>query len=199
MAPPSFRESRRATNASLIGSGLRQPAAGRTGVRQTRSSTIQSRSTRATSQAERARPFSPAESVKSISTGASAGQKRKERDFELEGGGEETNINVVVRCRGRNDREVRENSAVVISTEGIKGKAVHLSMGPNSLSNKTYTFDQVFSPAADQSIIFEDVVKPIVEEVCCCTLANALTFADYSSDDVGLQLHNICIWSDRHG
>ncbi|GAB7357684.1 hypothetical protein MBLNU459_g0173t1 [Dothideomycetes sp. NU459] len=90
--------------------------------------------------------------------------KRKERDFEHEGG-EETNINVVVRCRGRNDREVRENSGVVVSTEGVKGKKVELSMGPSALSNKTYQFDRVFSPAADQAMLFEDVVEPILDEV----------------------------------
>lgn len=38
-------------------------------------------------------------------------------------------------------------------------------MGPNALSNKTYTFDRVFSQAADQSMIFDDVVKPILDDV----------------------------------
>lgn len=79
--------------------------------------------------------------------------------------GEETNIKVVVRCRGRNDREVRENSGVVVSTNGIKGTTVDLSMGPNALSNKTYQFDKVFSSAADQMIIFDEVVTPILDEV----------------------------------
>ena len=79
------------------------------------------------------------------------------------GGGEETNINVVVRCRGRSDREVRENSGVVVSTDGIKGKKVELSMGPSALSNKTYAFDKVFSPAADQGIVFDEVVSPILD------------------------------------
>ena len=79
--------------------------------------------------------------------------------------GVETNIHVVVRCRGRNDREVRENSGVVVGTEGAKGKSVLLSMGPSALSNKTYNFDRVFSPAADQAMIYDDVVAPILEEV----------------------------------
>lgn len=96
---------------------------------------------------------------------ATTGTKRKERDFDLEPG-EETNINVVVRCRGRNEREVRENSAVVVETEGVKGKLIELSMGPSALSNKTYNFDRVFSQAADQSMVYDDVVKPILEEVC---------------------------------
>lgn len=90
--------------------------------------------------------------------------KRKERDYER-GVNEDTSIHVVVRCRGRNDREVKENSGVVVSTEGVQGKSVDLSMGPNAVSNKTYTFDKVFSAAADQLIVYEDVALPIVNEV----------------------------------
>lgn len=100
----------------------------------------------------------------SVATTTTAGAKRKERDFDPDDG-EATNINVVVRCRGRNEREVKENSAVVVRTEGTKGKTVELSMGPNAVSNKSYNFDRVFSQAADQNMIFEDVVKPVVDEV----------------------------------
>ena len=92
--------------------------------------------------------------------------KRKPGDDLSEmAGGEETNINVVVRCRGRSDREVKENSGVVVATDGTKGKRVELSMGPSALSNKTYAFDKVFSPAADQGIMFNEVVSPILDEV----------------------------------
>ncbi|KAL8761241.1 MAG: hypothetical protein Q9184_002621 [Pyrenodesmia sp. 2 TL-2023] len=114
---------------------------------------------------------SPAESNASLATSTSrsptrprnnANGKRKERDFE---GEEETNIHVVVRCRGRSEREVRENSGVVVSTDGVKGKNVELSMGASALSNKTYHFDKVFSPAADQAMIFEDVVTPLLDEM----------------------------------
>ncbi|KAF2110195.1 P-loop containing nucleoside triphosphate hydrolase protein [Lophiotrema nucula] len=109
---------------------------------------------------------SPADSVASsrVRSSPQVGVKRKDRDFDQDGG-EETNINVVVRCRGRNDREVRENSGVVVSTDGIKGNIVDLSMGPSALSNKTYQFDKVFSPAADQNIVFDEVVAPILDEV----------------------------------
>ncbi|KAJ9224971.1 hypothetical protein DTO027B5_2457 [Paecilomyces variotii] len=98
------------------------------------------------------------------STLSTAGTKRKERDFDPEAGAE-TNIHVVVRCRGRTEREVKENSGVAVATEGVKGSNVELSMGPNAVSNKTYHFDRVFSPAADQAIIFEDVVAPILNEM----------------------------------
>lgn len=73
---------------------------------------------------------------------------------------------MVVRCRGRSDREIKENNGVVLSTpEGVKGKTLDLSMGPNAVSNKTYAFDKVFSPAADQTTVFDDVVTPTVDEV----------------------------------
>jgi kinesin family protein 11 len=111
---------------------------------------------------DRSGAASPAESMVSVAT-TQGGTKRKERDFEQED--EETNINVVVRCRGRNEREVRENSGVVLSTEGVKGKSLELSMGPSALSNKTYHFDKVFSSAADQAMIYDDVVTPILDEV----------------------------------
>jgi kinesin family member 11 len=115
---------------------------------------------------DRSGAVSPVESVVSVATTAAGhnGTKRKERDYEQDGS-EETNINVVVRCRGRNEREVRENSGVVLSTDGVKGSKVELSMGPSALSNKTYHFDRVFSPAADQAMIYDDVVTPILDEV----------------------------------
>ncbi|KXS94879.1 hypothetical protein AC578_1500 [Pseudocercospora eumusae] len=105
---------------------------------------------------------SPADSVASSRNRT---PKRKAVSSVDEPPGEETNINVVVRCRGRNDREVKENSGVVVSTDGIKGKKVELSMGPSALSNKTYHFDKVFSPAADQGMVFDEVVAPILDEV----------------------------------
>lgn len=112
---------------------------------------------------------SPADSISSTSSKLRSptnnnGVKRKERDFDQEAV-EETNINVVVRCRGRNEREVRENSGVVVSTNGVRGNTIKLSMGPSALSNKTYHFDKVFSSAADQTMVFDEVVSPICDEV----------------------------------
>ncbi|KAL3418098.1 kinesin related protein 2 [Phlyctema vagabunda] len=114
--------------------------------------------------------ISPADSVMSVAT--QGGTKRKQRDFDHDEAFE-TNINVVVRCRGRNEREVRENSGVVLSTEGVKSNSLELSMGPSALSNKTYHFDKVFSSAADQSMIYDDVVTPILDEMLAgynCTI-----------------------------
>lgn len=104
--------------------------------------------------------------LKSPGEQPNAGLKRKDREFEREAAVNDTNIRVIIRCRGRNDREIQENSSVVVSTNGVKGTSVELSMGPNAISNKTYNFDKVFSPAADQAIIFDDAVLPIIGEVC---------------------------------
>ncbi|KAI5467399.1 P-loop containing nucleoside triphosphate hydrolase protein [Mariannaea sp. PMI_226] len=150
-----------------MGAGLRAGAAGRPGVRQSsRTSTARYASSIAT----RAGAVSPSGSIASIAT---AGTKRKDRDFESDPNVEETNINVVVRCRGRNEREVKESSNVVVKCDAAKGKVVELSMGPNALSNRSYNFDRVFSQAADQNMIFDDTVKPILDEMIAgynCTI-----------------------------
>jgi kinesin family member 11 len=140
-----------------------------------RSSSVRPPATYA-SRIDRAGAVSPADSLMSTAT---TGTKRKEREFEAEVGGEETNINVVVRCRGRNDREIKENSAVVVNTDGIKGENVKLHMGANALNNKTYNFDRVYSPAADQTVVFDDTVKPILEEVCCSFLQKCVVSDGY--------------------
>jgi kinesin family member 11 len=33
------------------------------------------------------------------------------------------------------------------------------------MSNKTYTFDRVFGPEADQQMVYDDVVAPFLDEV----------------------------------
>ncbi|KAI9846935.1 MAG: kinesin motor protein cin8 [Thelocarpon superellum] len=132
----------------------------------------------------------------SRSTSRTRTPSRKLRDSDASSS-EETNIRVVVRCRGRSDREVRENSGVVLSTDGLRGKTVELTMGPSALGNKTYTFDNVFSPAADQYMIYDDVVKPMLHEMLAgynCTIfaygqtgtGKTYTMSGDMSDTLGL-------------
>ncbi|UKZ49017.1 hypothetical protein TrVGV298_003255 [Trichoderma virens] len=179
MAHLRTRSDRDPTRPTMSSSAMRT-GAGVRGTRQAstsgsaRSSAVATnRHLAAASRADRSGAMSPTERANSTAT---IGTKRKERDFEADvvvGGGEETNINVVVRCRGRSQREVKENSAVVVNSDGVKGKVIELSMGANALSNKTYSFDRVFSPAADQSMVFDDTVKPILEEMLAgynCTI-----------------------------
>ncbi|KAI8619445.1 P-loop containing nucleoside triphosphate hydrolase protein [Chytriomyces sp. MP71] len=78
---------------------------------------------------------------------------------------QETNINVVVRVRPRNAKEVRENSAVVVTTSGVKSNQLFVKANPSDAQSKTYSFDKVFGPDADQETIYDEVVGPILEEV----------------------------------
>ncbi|POR33002.1 Kinesin-like protein bimC [Tolypocladium paradoxum] len=163
----SERELCRSTTAS----GVRAGASSRASAKQTaRATTAKHHPASAARAADRADAVSPAET---LTSGTAAGTKRKKRDFESDEGDEETNIHVVVRCRGRNGREVRENSAVVVNTDGVKAKQIELCVGANMLNNKTYCFDRVFSQAADQSMVFDDTVKPMLDEVLAgynCTI-----------------------------
>ncbi|KAK6534484.1 kinesin motor protein cin8 [Arthrobotrys megalospora] len=159
-----------------------------------------------------ARPGSPTESIATAHTRNPDGRHRSP---------DETNVQVVVRCRGRNDREIKENSAVILSTPGgPRGNEVQISLGPMSLSNKTYMFDRVFGPEADQSMIYDDVVAPIVEEVLsgfnCTIFAYGQTgtgktytmsgdmkpYFDTFSDGAGIiprALHNLFTQMDAEG
>ena len=81
-----------------------------------------------------------------------------------------TNVQVVVRCRGRSEREIKENSPVVVAaTGGLRGGEITVSNGLlPPMSNKIYTFDRVFGPEADQAMVYEDVVAPYLQEVHFC-------------------------------
>lgn len=85
----------------------------------------------------------------------------------------ETNIQVVIRCRRRSDREIQENSPIIVSSKGAKSQDVTIeisapvsSLGVVTLPpTRTYPFDLVFGPEADQAMIYHDVVSPMLDEV----------------------------------
>lgn len=91
---------------------------------------------------DRAQTATPAPDSRTLLSGTVLLSKprstKRKRAPELDSAIEETNIRVVVRCRGRNEREVRENSGVVVLTEGVKGTKVQLSIATGTLSSKTY-------------------------------------------------------------
>ncbi|KAG4305300.1 hypothetical protein PORY_001470 [Pneumocystis oryctolagi] len=100
------------------------------------------------------------------SESTSLGKKKKSHEYNNETGNNETNIQVVVRCRTRSEREIRENSYSVVTTQGSRGKEICIQTSPLSQMNtRTYTFDRVFGPEADQMMIFDDIVLPMLEEV----------------------------------
>ncbi|KAH9981274.1 P-loop containing nucleoside triphosphate hydrolase protein [Lactifluus volemus] len=81
----------------------------------------------------------------------------------------------------RSEREVQESSPIIVSTEGARSQSVSIetaapvrSLGVVTFPpTRTYPFDLVFGPEADQSMIYQDVVHPMLEEVLLgynCTL-----------------------------
>ncbi|KAJ7172431.1 P-loop containing nucleoside triphosphate hydrolase protein [Mycena filopes] len=93
----------------------------------------------------------------------------------------ETNIQVVVRSRRRSEREITDNSPIIVSSAGAKSKELnieaalpHSSLGVVTLPPvRTYPFDLVFGPEADQALIYHEVVSPMLDEVVLgynCTL-----------------------------
>lgn len=78
---------------------------------------------------------------------------------------EESHISVYVRCRSRNEREIKENSGVVVSTMGHLGKEVVLQTGPMAVSNKTYTFDRVFGAESDQDMVYDGIASGVLDEM----------------------------------
>ncbi|KAF7294898.1 Kinesin motor domain-containing protein [Mycena indigotica] len=93
----------------------------------------------------------------------------------------ETNIQVVVRCRRRSELEISNNSPIIVSSNGAKSTEISIetavpasSLGVVSLPPvRTYPFDVVFGPEADQALIYHEVVAPMLEEVVMgynCTL-----------------------------
>jgi len=93
----------------------------------------------------------------------------------------DTNIQVILRCRSRSEREIQENSPSIVQIDGPKTKdlTMETSMPVSSLGmytappTRTYPFDLVFGPEATQSMVYHDVVGPMLHEVLMgynCTL-----------------------------
>lgn len=88
---------------------------------------------------------------------------------------------MVIRCRRRSDREIQENSPIIVSSNGARSKEISVETGaPQSSLGivtlpplRTYPFDLVFGPEADQAMVYHNVVSPMLEEVLMgynCTL-----------------------------
>lgn len=87
-----------------------------------------------------------------------------------------SNIQVVVRCRERNPREVLAKSQVVVDLPdhySISQPTITINTGQNnvltqkiisSADSKTYNYDQVYGPLADQELIFLKAIGPVFKE-----------------------------------
>ncbi|KAG9121835.1 kinesin motor protein cin8 [Ceratobasidium sp. 392] len=86
---------------------------------------------------------------------------------------EENTTNIQVVIRGRNAREQAENSPLIVETGGPRSEEVTIETAlPQSsfgvytpAPTRTYPFDRVFGPEADQALVYHDIVAPILEEV----------------------------------
>jgi kinesin family member 11 len=86
---------------------------------------------------------------------------------------EGTSIQVAIRCRRRSEKEVDEKSPVVASFSRDSSQSVTVELasvtstfGVVSLPpTRTYPFDTVFGPDADQATVYNEVVSPMLEEV----------------------------------
>ncbi|ORZ08869.1 P-loop containing nucleoside triphosphate hydrolase protein [Absidia repens] len=69
-----------------------------------------------------------------------------------------TNIQVVLRCRGRNESELAAESPVILEPSGHKDVLL-------TTSNKRFSFDRVFDQNTTQEHIYAEVVQPILDQV----------------------------------
>ncbi|KAH7107567.1 kinesin-domain-containing protein [Auriculariales sp. MPI-PUGE-AT-0066] len=85
----------------------------------------------------------------------------------------ECNIQVVIRCRRRSSKEISESSPIVVTTNGPKSTEIVVQTESQTSAlgivqmapTRTYPYDTVFGPEADQSLVYEDVVAPKLDEV----------------------------------
>jgi kinesin family member 11 len=142
---------------------------------------------RTTSQSTTARPKSlfvadnAVPNNNSETTAMAAPSSRPINMHKLPGLEAESNIQVFVRCRGRSAREKSEGAANIVNIDGpmakevvIQTAAAKTELGVTTpAATRTYPFDRVFGFAADQAMIYQEVVKPMLEEVLLgynCTL-----------------------------
>ncbi|KAJ3845075.1 kinesin 2 [Lentinula raphanica] len=85
----------------------------------------------------------------------------------------DTNIQVIIRCRRRSDREIQDNSPIIVNSNGAKSNQISIettapvsTLGVITLPPvRTYPFDLVYGPEADQAMIYHDVVGPMLQQV----------------------------------
>lgn len=84
-----------------------------------------------------------------------------------------TNVQVAVRCRPLNAEERRAGQPSVITCES-ENKSIKVSYGPAGKKTlKAFNFDRVFGAYSTQEEVFEQVVRPIVDEALAgfnCTI-----------------------------
>ncbi|KAL3235263.1 Kinesin-like protein CIN8 [Nakaseomyces bracarensis] len=101
---------------------------------------------------------------------ASVMDDRRTSEVSAEKSSEELNILVAVRCRGRNEREIKAKSSVVVDVPDAMGKnEVSINTTDDvgiaaKMNSKTYTVDKVFGPSASQRLVFEEIAEPLFQD-----------------------------------
>jgi kinesin family protein 11 len=84
-----------------------------------------------------------------------------------------TNVQVAVRCRPMNQEERKAGQPSVITCE-TETKSIKVSYGPaGKKTTKAFAFDKVFGMYSTQEEVFEQMVRPIVDEALAgfnCTI-----------------------------
>lgn len=116
------------------------------------------------------------------------------------------NIQVVVRCRARNDREVEARSPSIIQLPDAvfsrESSYIHVDVNQDTTVNNTFTVDvanvqktqkrfhvdQVYGPGADQALLFENVALPLFLDF---TSGSNVTILAYGQTGSG-KTHTMC-------
>jgi hypothetical protein len=75
------------------------------------------------------------------------------------------NIQVAVRCRPLNEREKKLLSAPIIEVNEKRKEICARDRNSTVSNSKTFTFDKVFGTESRQSEVYNQVVRPVVQEV----------------------------------
>ena len=86
-----------------------------------------------------------------------------------------SNIQVIVRCRGRNSQEITAKSPIVVelSNDNFSITEPYITLNQPvratspSLENgqkRTYKFDQIYGSQADQSLIYSQIGHPLLSD-----------------------------------
>lgn len=117
---------------------------------------------------------------------------------------QEKNIQVVVRCRPRNGKEIKDCSPSVVKCHPAKREiVVKQDIGNTSslsTTTKTFTFDRVFAPEAKQMDVYRSVVVPILDEVLmgynCTIFAYGQTGTGKTYTMEGERSQDDCSWEE---
>eukprot|EP01080_Neovahlkampfia_damariscottae_P009054 gene9054-1151_t len=86
-------------------------------------------------------------------------QKEKTEEDKSDG----VNIQVVVRCRPPNQKELHKE--ICIKTSSSNKEVLVNSKSTGRTISKPFNYDYVFGPNSSQKEVFDDAIKPLVEEV----------------------------------